>query len=93
MVWAILRRAPNKAYLEFDLQPAIKVVYTFSLEMHKKNITPKEKKCVGYEEGYKYHINKARNKDITGVKRKGRRFEREGFDCSFLSNFRASAKG
>lgn len=46
MVCAILRKAPNNAYLEFDLQPAIKVVYTLSLEIQRKNIIPKTKKWV-----------------------------------------------
>lgn len=36
MVCATPRRAPNKAYLEFDLHPAKKVVYTFILDTHKK---------------------------------------------------------
>jgi hypothetical protein len=36
MVWATPRSAPRRAYLELDLHPARKVVYTFILETHKK---------------------------------------------------------
>jgi hypothetical protein len=37
MVCATARTAPNKAYLELDDQPDSSTVYTFSLEIHKKN--------------------------------------------------------
>lgn len=40
MVCAILRRAPNKEYLEFEHHPDINVVYTFILEMHRKYRIP-----------------------------------------------------
>jgi hypothetical protein len=36
IVCAILRSAPNKAYLEFEHHPAIKVEYTFILDTHRK---------------------------------------------------------
>lgn len=36
IVWATPRSAPNRAYLEFELHPAKKVVYTFILETHRK---------------------------------------------------------
>lgn len=39
IVWATPRRAPSKAYLEFELHPAKKVVYTFILDTHKKYST------------------------------------------------------
>ena len=38
IVWAIPRRAPSSLHLELDLQPAIKVVYTFMLVTHRKYI-------------------------------------------------------
>lgn len=40
MVWAILRRAPSKAYFEFEHQPDINVVYTFILDTHRKYRIP-----------------------------------------------------
>lgn len=36
IVWATPRSAPSRAYLELDLQPARKVVYTFILDTHRK---------------------------------------------------------
>jgi hypothetical protein len=41
IVWAILRRDPSRAYLEFENQPAINVEYTFKLDTHRKYSTPK----------------------------------------------------
>ena len=38
IVWAIPRRALSSLHLELDLQPAIKVVYTFMLVTHRKYI-------------------------------------------------------
>ena len=37
MVWAIARKAPRRAYFELEDQPAIRVVYTFRLEIHRNN--------------------------------------------------------
>lgn len=39
MVWATPRKAPNKEYLEFELQPAAKSLYTPNPTQHKKNKT------------------------------------------------------
>lgn len=36
IVCATPRKAPNSAYFEFDLHPAINVAYTFILETHRK---------------------------------------------------------
>lgn len=38
MVCAILRSVPKREYLELEDQPAISVVYTFMLEMHRNRI-------------------------------------------------------
>ena len=43
IVWATLRRAPKRAYLEFEDHPAPKVVYTFRLEIIRKNRALKQK--------------------------------------------------
>lgn len=69
------------------------MVYTLSLEIQRKNITPNEKKWVGNDDGKRNQSSRARNNDMIGVKRKGNRFEREGLDCSLLKSFRASARG
>lgn len=39
IVCATPRSAPSRAYFELDLHPAINVVYTFILEMHRKYST------------------------------------------------------
>jgi len=51
IVCATPRRAPNSAYLEFDLHPAINVVYTFILDTHKKYRAPNDRKTAGCECG------------------------------------------
>jgi len=51
MVWATLRIAPRRAYLELENQPAARVVYTFILEMHKKRRAPKGKRALAEGEG------------------------------------------
>lgn len=40
IVWAIPRRAPSKAYFEFEHHPARKVAYTFILDTHRKYKAP-----------------------------------------------------
>jgi hypothetical protein len=47
IVWATPRSAPNKEYFEFEHHPEIKVAYTFILDTHKKNNTPKFMKKAG----------------------------------------------
>lgn len=40
MVCAALRKAPRSAYLELDAHPAIRVVYTLNLEIHRNKRIP-----------------------------------------------------
>jgi len=47
MVCATPRRAPNRAYLELEHQPARNVEYTFILDTHKKYSTPNIIKYAG----------------------------------------------
>lgn len=51
MVWATLRRAPRRAYLEFEAQPAPSVVYTLRLDTQRKAIPPTAKRRGGCERG------------------------------------------
>ena len=60
IVWATLRRAPSSEYLEFEVHPAPKVVYTLSLEMAKKKIILKEKNLVADGDGVIVHNMRAR---------------------------------
>jgi len=41
IVWATLRKAPNRAYFELAHHPEINVTYTFILDTHKKYRAPK----------------------------------------------------
>lgn len=47
MVWAILRIAPKREYLEFDAHPASRIVYTLNLDRQRKNKMPKGRKRDG----------------------------------------------
>lgn len=93
MVCATLRKAPNKAYFEFENHPALSVVYTFSLEIHKNISTPKGRKDPGFECGNRHHINRAKNSLNTGATKNGVILAMVGFACSFTRSFKASANG
>jgi hypothetical protein len=93
MVWAIPRSAPNKAYLELEHHPAIKVVYTFILETHKKYSTPYIKKDEGLECGNKVHNISARISPRIGANMYGDIFAGVGLVCSLANSLIASANG
>lgn len=93
IVWAIARKAPNKEYLELDVQPAPKIEYTFSEDKQRKIITAREILKVWYGRGIKLHVNKASIRLIIGARKKGVRFDTNGFFNSLQNNLRASANG
>ena len=93
MVWAILRRAPSRAYLELENQPAPRVAYTFKLERQRKNRTPNDKNMDGKYIGYSSQRLSARVRLKTGAKIKGSRLAGAGDACSFKNSFNASASG
>ena len=93
MVWAILRRAPNRAYLLLEAHPLNRVEYTFILDTHKNNNTPHFMN-VGVELwGYKNHSIKARNSPIIGAAMKGIVFAIAGLFSSLANSLIASANG
>jgi hypothetical protein len=47
IVWATPRKAPNRAYFEFEHHPARNVVYTFILDTHRKYSAPNVIKIAG----------------------------------------------
>lgn len=51
IVWATPRRAPSRAYLELEHQPARNVAYTFILDTHKKYRIPNLKYIAVFECG------------------------------------------
>jgi len=93
IVCATPRRAPKRAYLEFEHQPAIKVVYTFILETHRKNRIPYIKNADGFEWGNSVHSIRAKISPKIGANMYGDRFAGVGFVCSFVNNLIASANG
>ena len=68
IVCAILRSAPIKEYLELEDHPAIRVVYTFSLEMHRNKSTPNDKIMDGVDVGKSAHKKSARQRLSIGAK-------------------------
>jgi len=93
IVCAIPRRAPNKAYLELEHQPAINVVYTFILETQRKYKTPYMKNDEGLEWGYSVHNSNARIRPRIGANIYGDMLAGVGLVCSFVNSLMASAKG
>lgn len=67
IVWAIPRSAPRRAYLEFEHQPAINVVYTFILDTHRKYRTPYIKNDAGLACGNKVHSIRAKIRPRIGA--------------------------
>jgi len=93
IVWAIPRSAPRSAYLELEHHPAIKVVYTFILDTHRKNKIPYEKNIELLEWGYRVHSMRAKINPRTGANIYDDIFAGVGLVCSFANNLMASAKG
>lgn len=71
IVWATPRRAPNKAYLEFEAQPAANVVYTLRLETHRKNKALNLTKYLGEECGKIDQRSSANERAKIGAIKKG----------------------
>lgn len=93
MVWAIVRRAPRRAYLEFEDQPAINVEYTLNLDTHRNRRILNGRKKEGFEQGYKDQRTRARNRPSIGAARNGYLFAKVGLFSSFVKSFNASANG
>lgn len=79
--------------MEFEHQPAIKVVYTFILETHKKNKTPYIKNADGLECGNSVHSINAKISPRIGANMYGDKFAGVGFVCSLVNSLIASANG
>lgn len=89
----MLRVAPRSAYFELDDHPAPRVVYTLSLERHKKRTILYGKKLRGDDDGVMDQNNNAKNKFNNGAMMKGDVFDRDSLDCSFVNSLTASATG
>ena len=93
IVCAILRNAPNNAYLLLEAQPLNKIEYTFILETHRKITTPHLKNKGEHECGYKFHRISAKNNPIIGAPIKAIEFAIVGLFSSFENSLIASANG
>lgn len=93
MVCATPRNEPNKEYLELEVQPAVRVIYTLRLEIIKNIKTPHLKKLRFHKDGYRDHIIIAKKSPIVGAIKKGRILANVGTESSFENSFSASAKG
>lgn len=93
IVWATLRNAPRRAYLEFDLHPAINVVYTFIAEIHRKYKIPNWIQNAVFWCGKILHIINDRNSPIIGAIINEVLLALVGVSCSFKNNLIASANG
>lgn len=88
-----MRRAPKRAYLELEAQPAISVEYTLNLETQRNRRTLSGRKKVGFEQGYRDHKTRAKNSPSIGAIRKGWLLAKVGLFNSFVNSLRASANG
>ena len=87
------RNAPRSAYLEFEHQPAMNVVYTFILDTQRKYSTPYVKNAAGCECGKSVHNIKAKINPRIGANIYGDMFAGVGFVCSLVNSLMASANG
>lgn len=67
MVCATARRAPIRAYLEFEAQPDQRMEYTARLDMANMNRTPRFRLIRGCGMGRGVHIVRARVRARTGA--------------------------
>jgi len=93
ILWATARTDPNKAYLEFENQPAPITPYTPNLETHKNISILKPPILQAKKLLYRIHKTKPKNKFIKGQIKKGKILTKVGLTNSFLNNLIASAKG
>jgi len=93
MVWATARRAPTRAYLEFDAQPEPRIEYTARLERARTNKIPRFKSATGWGMGIGAQRVRAKVRASTGVARNRKGEEVEGRMGSLIKSFTPSAIG
>lgn len=69
MVWATARRAPTRAYLEFEAQPEPRIEYTAKLERARINRMPRFKLVIGCGMGMGAHKVRANVRARMGARR------------------------
>lgn len=93
IVCATARKAPRRAYLEFDLHPEINTTQTFIEDTHKKYNEPNVINIVVDAWGQIPHNINVKNNPMSGAIQNILIFDNDGVDRSFINNFIASAKG
>lgn len=93
IVWATARKAPIRAYFEFDAHPEPKMEYTVRLERARINRIPRFRSAMGNGIGRGAHRVSARVKAKIGVKRNKNGEAVDGRTGSFVKSFRPSANG
>lgn len=93
MVCATARRAPIRAYFEFEAQPDHKIEYTAKLDMAKRNSRPRFKSAREKGRGRGVQIEIARRRASIGVRVKSKGEEVDGRMGSLVNSFTPSATG
>ena len=93
MVWATARRAPTRAYFEFDAQPEPRIEYTARLESARIKRIPRFRSATGYGRGIGAQRVRASVSASMGAKRKRTGEEVDGRTGSLINNFTPSAIG
>lgn len=93
IVWATARRAPIRAYLEFEAHPDQRMEYTAKLDIASMNRTPKFMLISGYGMGSGIHMVRARDKARIGARINIDMEDVRGRRGSFVNSFTASAMG
>lgn len=93
IVCATARRAPIRAYFEFEAQPEPKIEYTAKLERARTKRIPKFRSTTGYGIGIGAHSVRARIKAIIGVIRNRNGDEVDGRTGSLIKSLTPSAIG
>ena len=93
MVWATARRAPIKAYFEFEAQPDHRIEYTARLDMASKNSRPRLRSTRENGRGRGIQIEIARRRASMGVAIKRIGEDDEGRMGSLMNSFTPSARG
>lgn len=93
IVWATARRAPIRAYFEFEAHPDHKIEYTARLDMASINRTPRFMLMSGYGMGRGVHIMRASVRARIGAMMNMDVEDVSGRSGSLVKSFRASAIG
>ena len=93
IVWATARRAPMRAYFEFEAQPDPRMEYTARLDSARINRTPKLRSITGCGIGMGAHRVRASVRAIIGVSKKRNGEEVRGRMGSLMKSLMPSAIG